>query len=258
MVDFKLIETTVFDGIGLITLNRPEVLNALNRAMTIEIVDALEAFDVDPDIHVIVITGKGRAFAAGADISEMANDDPITLEKLNQFAIWDRIYQIKKPIIAAVNGLALGGGFELALSCDILFASETAKVGFPEVKLGVMPGAGGTQWLTKLMGPKQALEWLWTGEPMTAKEALHHGIINRAIAPELLLEETMKYARLLVNQPPLSLRLIKESVYKAMDSSLGDGMQFERKNFYLLFASKDQKEGMKAFIEKRRPEWTGE
>lgn len=258
MSNHEFIEVSIENGICFIELNRPKQLNALNRKLVREIVETLEANDENDDVRVNIISGKGRAFAAGADIDEMANDDSIKMELINQFKDWDRIAVIKKPIIGAVQGFALGGGFELALCCDILFAAEDAQFGFPEVNIGVMPGAGGTQRLTKLMGKTKALEWLWLGEPMSAKEALHYGIINRTIAPEILMEETVKFATKLTKQAPLSLRLIKESVYKAVDYPLYEGMQHERKNFYLLFSSKDQKEGMNAFIEKRKPDFKGE
>jgi enoyl-CoA hydratase len=257
MTEFAFIRTRVEGEIAVIELYRPDVLNALNRQMVTEIVSAFEAYDRHDEVRVIVLTGSGRAFAAGADIDEMAGDDPIKLELLNQFAEWDRLSLIKKPMIAAVNGFALGGGFELALSCDLIVAAETAEFGFPEVNIGVMPGAGGTQRLTKLIGKTKALEWLWTGERMSAKEAHALGIVNRVVAPELLREETMRLARKLAAKPPLSLRLIKEAVNKAVDYPLYEGMQFERKNFYLLFASEDQKEGMAAFIEKRKPRFQG-
>lgn len=253
----KYIKTACDKNIGILTLNRPEVLNALNREMAEEIVSALEHFDQDDSVRVIVITGSGKAFAAGADISEMVNDDAISLELLNQFAVWDRISLIKKPVLAAVHGFALGGGFELALSCDLIFASEQVQLGFPEIKLGVMPGAGGTQRLTKSMGKAKALEWLWTGDTMGAKEALQYGVINRIIPEEVLLDETLGFAEMLTKQAPLSLRLIKEAVNKAVDTSIYEGMQFERKNFYLLFSSLDQKEGMQAFLEKRLPKFEG-
>jgi enoyl-CoA hydratase len=257
MSHFEHIHTYVEEQIAVIELNRPHVLNALNRNMVTEILTAMERYDRDDDVRVIVLTGKGRAFAAGADIDEMADDDSITLELLNQFAEWDRLSLIKKPTIAAVHGFALGGGFELALCCDLLFASETAEFGFPEVNIGVMPGAGGTQRLTKLIGKTKALEWLWTGERMSAKTAYELGIVNRVTAPELLMEETLRLAKKLAKQPPLSLRFIKEAVHKAVDYPLYEGMQFERKNFYLIFSSEDQKEGMKAFIEKRKPHFKG-
>jgi enoyl-CoA hydratase len=257
MVEFQFIEIQREGLIGTVVLNRPKVLNALNRKMVREVVEAFETFEQDESIRVIVLTAKGRAFAAGADIDEMAEDDSIRLELLNQFEDWDRLNTIKKPIIGAINGIALGGGFELALCCDILFVTEGSKFGFPEVNLGVMPGAGGTQRLTKVLGKVAALEWLWTGEMMTAKKALNNGLINRIIASELLVEETMKFANKIADQPPLSIRLIKESVNKAVDYSLYEGMQFERKNFYLLFSSEDQKEGMQAFMEKRKPSFKG-
>lgn len=253
----EMITTNVADLIGIIQLNRPMVLNALNRQMVNEIVAALEDFDSNDHVRVIVITGNERAFAAGADIDEMANDNAITFELLNQFAVWDRINQIKKPLIAAVSGYSLGGGFELALACDMIIASETAKFGFPEVNIGVMPGAGGTQRLTKLIGKTRALEWIWSGEQMGAEVAYQLGIVNRIVPQELYMEETLKFAKKLAKQAPLSLRLIKESVYKAVDATMLEGMQLERKNFYLLFASEDQKEGMKAFIEKRKPTFKG-
>lgn len=253
----QYITSWVEEAIGRIELNRPKVLNAINRPMVTEIITTLEAFDQDEAIRVIVISAKGRAFAAGADIDEMANDTSISLELLNQFREWDRIYLIKKPIIAAVQGFALGGGFELVLSCDVIFSAENARFGFPEVTLGVMPGAGGTVKLTKAMGRSKALEWLWTGEEMTANEAKHFGLINRLIAPERLLEETMTFAKKLAKQPPIAVRLIKDTVSKAVDYSLYEAMQYERKNFYLLFSSEDQKEGMAAFVEKRKPEFKG-
>ena len=258
MSKYEFINISADGAKGLIELARPKQLNALNLQMVDEIVDALERFDREKEIRVIVITGNEQAFAAGADIEEMVEATPMTLEKLDQFAVWDRIALVKKPIIAAVNGYALGGGFELVLNCDIVFAGETARFGFPEVNLGVMPGAGGTQRLTKAMGKMRALEWLWSGDTMPAKEAYHFGIVNRVTAAELVLEETFKFAEKLAKQAPLSLRLIKEAVHKAVDSSLADGLQLERKNFYLLFDSDDQKEGMNAFKTKRRPNFTGE
>jgi enoyl-CoA hydratase len=255
--EFRYIETSIEDSIAQIRLNRPDVLNALNRSMVKEIITALQDFNVNEQVKVIVLSGKGRAFAAGADIDEMAEDTPITMELLDPFADWDEIYRIKKPIICAVHGYCLGGGFELALSADILIAAENTKFGFPEVKLGVMPGAGGTQLLTRLIGKNRALEWLWTGEMRDVTEAYQLGIVNRIVPKELLLEETLKFAQVISKQPPLSLRLIKEASSKAFDYTLHEGMQFERKNFYLLFATEDQKEGMKAFLEKRKPNFQG-
>jgi enoyl-CoA hydratase len=257
MNGFEFIETTLTGNIAVIELNRPRQLNSLNRKMVSEIVTALERFDREEAVRAIVLTGKGRSFSAGADIDEMTGDDPISLELLNQFADWDRFALIKKPIIGAVKGFVFGGGFELALCCDLLIAASDTEFSFPEVGLGVMPGAGGTQRLTKLAGRTKALEWLWTGERISAQTALKHGVINKVVAPELLMEETIKFANRLAKQPPLSLRLIKDSVNKAVDYPLYEGMQYERKNFYLLFASQDQKEGMNAFVEKRKPDYQG-
>ncbi|MFG6115904.1 enoyl-CoA hydratase/isomerase family protein [Halobacillus sp. MO56] len=257
MSDFTFIRTSVKDQVASIQLDRPKVLNALNRGMVTEVISAMEMFDRSDDVKVIMLSGNGRAFAAGADIDEMAGDGPIDFEMNNPFADWDRIAKVKKPVLCAVHGFALGGGFELALACDMIFAADTAAFGFPEVNIGVMPGAGGTQRLTKLLGKPQALEWLWTGDKMSARKAYNYGVVTRLTAPELLFEETEAFARRLVKQPPLSLRLIKEAVDKAVDHPLDEGMQLERKNFYLLFASDDQKEGMSAFLEKRRPDFKG-
>jgi enoyl-CoA hydratase len=254
---YELIETSVKGDIGLIELNRPKVLNALNRQMVSEVLTAMEFYDQDPAVKVIVLTGRGRAFAAGADIDEMMDADAISMETLNQFTDWDRLAWIKKPVIGAVHGFALGGAFELALCCDMLFAAETAEFGFPEVSLGVMPGAGGTQRLTKLVGKTKAMEWILSGKRISAKDALHYGIINSTFAEEILMEETLKFANTIAKQAPVAVRLIKESILKAVDYPLYEGMQYERKNFYMLFATEDQKEGMRAFKEKRKPEFKG-
>lgn len=257
MTAFTFIETSIDSGIGSIYLNRPRQYNSLNRAMVREIMQAMEQFDRDDSVQVIVVAGHGKAFSSGADIDEMASDDAVRLELLNQFSDWDRIALIKKPIIGSVKGFVFGGGFELALCCDILIAAEDTEFSFPEINLGVMPGAGGTQRLTKLVGRTKALEWIWSAARITADEALAHGIINKIVQPEILIEETQKMATMLAQKPALAVRLIKESVNKAVDYSLYEGMQFERKNFYLLFSSEDQKEGMQAFVEKRQPNFKG-
>ena len=253
----KFIELRTDGPVAFIELNRPEVLNALNRGMIAEILAAMEAFDRDEAIRVIILSGKGRCFAAGADIDEMAKANSVEMELLNQFTDWDRLSWIKKPIIGAVHGFALGGAFELALCCDLLFAAEDAEFGFPEVLLGIMPGAGGTVRLTKLAGKTKAMEWLFTGKRISAKEARDFGLVNQLFAKEALMEETVRYARQLAKMPPISIRYIKESVLKAIDTSIYEGMQFERKNFSLLFSTGDQKEGMKAFIEKRKAKFEG-
>ncbi|MFJ7953042.1 enoyl-CoA hydratase/isomerase family protein [Lysinibacillus sp. NPDC096418] len=257
MTAFTFIEVTIDNGVGYIYLNRPRQYNSLNRAMVREIMYAMEQFDRDDYVQVIVVAGHGKAFSSGADIDEMATDNTVHLELLNQFADWDRIAQVKKPIIGSVKGFVFGGGFELALCCDLLIAAEGTEFSFPEINLGVMPGAGGTQRLTKLVGRTKALEWIWSAARITAEEALTHGIINKIVQPEILVEETQKVAEMLTKKPALAVRLIKESVNKAVDYSLYEGMQFERKNFYLLFSSEDQKEGMQAFVEKRQPNFKG-
>lgn len=257
MSDYQFIQTEVDGQVGIVWLNRPEVLNALNRTMVNEILSAFEAYDRDDEIRVIFLAGKGRAFAAGADIDEMAEDDSVSMELLNQFADWDRLSLVKKPVIGAIHGFCLGGGFELALVCDLLFAGNDTKFAFPEINLAVMPGAGGTQRLTKLIGKTKALEWIWSGDMRSAKEAYELGIVNRLYPNDDLVEETLKFTKQLAEKPPLSVRLIKEAVNKAVDYPLQEGMFFERKNFYLLFSSEDQKEGMKAFIEKRKPDFKG-
>ena len=257
MGDFQFISTSVQNRIGMVELNRPKQYNSLNRQMVREIVEAFEEFEHDENVRVIVISGKGKAFSSGADIDEMASDDSIRLELLNQFADWDRLSLMKKPIIGALHGFVFGGGFELALSCDVLIAAEGTELCFPEVNLGVMPGAGGTQRLTKLVGRTKALEWIWSAKRISANEALQYGVVNKVVQKELLLEETLKFAKMISNKPPLAIRLIKESVTKAVDYSLYEGMQYERKNFYLLFSSEDQKEGMQAFVEKRNPQFKG-
>ncbi|MDG5473041.1 enoyl-CoA hydratase-related protein [Jeotgalibacillus sp. ET6] len=251
------IQTEIVKNAGTITLNRPEVLNALNTMMVSEIVQAMENFDQDQTVKVIVLKGAGRAFAAGADIDEMLDKNAIELELLNQFSDWDRIARIKKPIIGAVHGFVLGGGFELALCCDILLASQYTEFGFPEAGLGIMPGAGGTQRLTKLIGHARAMKWLLTGERFSAEDAWQYGIVSSIVPDQLLVEETEKMAEAIAKKPPLSVRLIKESVHKANELSLAEGMQQERKNFYLLFSSEDQKEGLRAFKEKRKADFKG-
>ena len=257
MESLSFIETSMEDKIGFITLNRPKQYNALNRQMIREIAAAAEEFDDNPHVQVILLSGNGQAFSAGADIEEMAEEGAVQMELGNQFADWDRLSLIKKPIIGAVKGYVLGGGFELALACDLLIAGSDTRFSFPEVTLGVMPGAGGTQRLTKLVGKTKALEWMLTAERIDAETALRYGIINRITEPENVLEEARAMAGKIAVQAPLAVRLIKESVHKAVDYSLYEGMQYERKNFYMLFASEDQKEGMRAFAEKRKPNFTG-
>jgi enoyl-CoA hydratase len=240
-----------------VRINRPEVLNALNVALMRELVEALEAADADDAVRAIVITGDAKAFAAGADIREMADASAVEMLLRDQFARWDRIRKIRKPLIAAVSGFALGGGCELAMMCDMIVASETAKFGQPEIGIGVMPGAGGTQRLTRAVGKVKAMEMVLTGAMIGAHEARDAGLVNRVVPVEAYLGEALGLAREIASKPPLAVRLAKEAVLKAFDTTIEGGLEYERKNFYLLFASEDQKEGMKAFVEKRKPEWKG-
>jgi enoyl-CoA hydratase len=256
-MSYTHIIVTKQDGYAIVQFNRPDVLNALNMKLMEEVVGALESLDKEQDVRCVILTGNEKAFAAGADIKEMADASAIEMLTRDQFARWDRIRKIKKPIIAAVSGFALGGGCELAMTCDMVVASETAKFGQPEINIGVMPGAGGTQRLTRAVGKVKAMEMVLTGRMISAEEALRWGLINKVVPVEYFLEEAKNWAREIASKPPVAVRLAKESVLKAFDSTIEGGLEFERKNFYLLFASDDQKEGMKAFGEKRKPEWKG-
>lgn len=243
--------------IGIVTLNRPQVLNALNSELMGEVVEALQEFDKDPSVRVMILTGNERAFAAGADIKEMADESTITMMQKDNLATWDKVKDIKKPIIAGVSGFALGGGCELAMMCDIIVASETAQFGQPEINIGVIPGAGGTQRLTRVLGKYKAMELVLTGRPITATEALHLGLVNKVVPAEIYLDETKTLAKEIAGKSPVALQLAKEAVLKTYDGTLEEGLTFERKNFYMLFSSEDQKEGMKAFMEKRKATFTG-
>lgn len=254
---YNLLVVTKEEGYAIVQFNRPDVLNALNMKLMEELVDALETLDKDNDVRCMILTGNEKAFAAGADIKEMADASAVEMLIRDQFARWDRIRKIKKPIIAAVSGFALGGGCEVMMTCDIVIASETAKIGQPEINIGVMPGAGGTQRLTRAVGKVKAMELVLTGKMISAQEALQWGLINKVVPVEYYLQEAKDLAKEIASKPPLAVRLAKESVLKAFDTTIEGGLEFERKNFYLLFASEDQKEGMKAFTEKRKPEWKG-
>ncbi len=253
----RLILTSKEGSCALVQLNRPDVLNAINIELMTGLVDALEALDADPEVRVIILTGNEKAFAAGADIKEMAGAGAVEMLLRDQFARWDRIRKIKKPLIAAVSGFALGGGCELAMTCDMIIASESARFGQPEISIGVIPGAGGTQRLTRAVGKGIAMEMILTGKMISAEEALRIGLVNAVVPVETYLEEAKALAREIASRPPVAVRLAKEAVLKAFDTTIEGGLEFERKNFYLLFASEDQKEGMKAFAEKRKPDWKG-
>lgn len=243
--------------VALIELNRPKDLNALNLQLMGELRDALKTLDGDDGVRVIIITGNEQAFAAGADIKQMAGKSAIDMLNADQFSTWDQIKRTKKPLIAAVSGFALGGGCELAMTCDMIVASETAKFGQPEIKIGVIPGAGGTQRLTRAIGKARAMEMVLTGKFIDATEAVAFGLINRVVPVELYLQEAVKLAREISMMSPIALKLGKEAVNRSFETHLDEGLTHERKNFYLAFASEDQKEGMQAFIEKRPPNYKG-
>lgn len=257
MPEFIIINPQIEKHIAVIQINRPKELNALNRQVMTEIKDALRELDEDENVRVIILTGGEKVFAAGADIKQMANATAISMLGIDQFSTWDQIKKTKKPIIAAVSGFALGGGCELVMTCDMIIASETAQFGQPEINIGTMPGAGGTQRLTRAVGKALAMELVLTGKFISANEALQAGLINRVVPVEVLLKETISLAKQIAQKSPIATQLAKESVNKAFETTLDEGLQFERKNFYLTFASEDQKEGMAAFVEKRKPEFKG-
>jgi enoyl-CoA hydratase len=255
---YEFILTEIHGRVGLARINRPKALNALNSTLTGELMAALTAFDGDPAIGAMVISGDERAFAAGADIKEMANASAVDMLKRDVIGNFGGIGLIKKPVIAAVSGWCLGGGNELAMSCDMIVASETARFGQPEINLGVIPGAGGTQRLTRAVGKAIAMEMVLNNRTLTASEALQYGLINRVVPVERYLEEAINLAKEVAERAPLALRMGKEAVNHAFESFLSEGLADERRAFYYLFASQDQKEGMAAFSEKRAPIWKGE
>ena len=245
-------------GVALITLDRPEVLNALNFALIAELTDALERLDQDDACRAVVITGSGeRAFAAGADIKELAQQTPTSLTVDDHFHRWERIKRIRKPIVAAVRGFALGGGCELAMTCDLIVAGEDAQFGQPEIKLGVMPGAGGTQRMTRAIGKAKAMELVLTGRTMGAREAEAHGLVTSVVPSEATVPAALELATRIAAMPPVAVMSAKAAVNRAEELPLEAGLEFERRSFYLLFDSEDQKEGMAAFGEKRSPQWRG-
>jgi enoyl-CoA hydratase len=258
MNEVVLVNPSFQDHIALIQINRPKELNALNLEVMTLIKNALVQLDKDDSVRAIIITGDHRAFAAGADIKQMSGKGAIDMLKIDQFSTWDQIRKTKKPLIAAVSGFALGGGCELVMQCDIIIASETAQFGQPEIKIGIMPGAGGTQRLTRAVGKARAMEMVLTGTFITAQEAQEAGLINKVVPVEIYLDEAIKMAKKIAQMAPLAVQLAKESVLKAFELPLQEALHFERKNFYTLFATEDQKEGMKAFIEKRRANFKGE
>ncbi len=254
---YENILTRVEGRAGVVQLNRPKALNALNRELMTELIDALAAYDRDPAVGCMVVCGSERAFAAGADIKEMATATPTSMMTNSFIDLWDQLQQVGKPIIAAVSGFALGGGCELAMACDMIVASETARFGQPEINLGVIPGAGGTQRMTHAVGKAVAMEMVLNGRHLTADEALRFGLVNRVYPVEVYLEEAVRLANEIAERAPVAVRLGKEAVNVAFEMSLRAGLAHERRLFYLLFGTADQKEGMDAFVNKRKAEWTG-
>ncbi len=245
-------------GVALVTIDRPEVLNALSFDLLDELAAALARLDDDPDCRAIVLTGSGtRAFAAGADVRELALQTPISLLVADRFSVWERIAATRKPVIAAVRGFALGGGCELALSCDLIVAGDDAQFGQPEINLGVMPGAGGTQRLTRAIGRARAMDLILTGRPITAREAEASGLVSRVVPADETLDAALGLAATIAAKAPVAVLAAKEAVRLAEELPLAAGLRHERRAFFALFASDDQTEGMAAFVEKRRPEWKG-
>jgi enoyl-CoA hydratase len=250
------IEVESHDKVGLIRLNRPNALNALNSALIDELGAALDGFERDNNIGCVIITGSPKAFAAGADIKEMQAKTYAEAYLGDFIASWERVSRTRKPIIAAVAGFALGGGCELAMMCDIVIAAETAKFGQPEIKLGVMPGVGGTQRLTRFVGKAKAMDMCLTGRMMDAAEAERSGLVTRVVPADQLIEEALKMANTIASMSRPVVMMTKESINRAYETTLAEGIRFERRVFHSMFALQDQKEGMTAFVEKRPPNFT--
>lgn len=255
MTDYQTILTEIpAEGVGLVRLNRPQALNALNNQLMAEVHQALRAFDNDPEIGCMIITGSDKAFAAGADIKEMA--DTGYVEMFMETGLSDNFkFDYNKPIIAVVSGYALGGGCEMAMACDMIVASETAVFGQPEVNLGILPGGGGTQRLTRAVGKALAMEIMLADRRLNAHEALQYGLVNRVYAPESYMDEAVKLAQKIAGMSQVAVRLIKDAINKAYEATLAEGLEFEKKNFYMAFGTEDKQEGMTAFVEKRKPNW---
>jgi enoyl-CoA hydratase len=243
--------------VGLVTFNRPQAMNALNNQLMRELMDALEAFDKNDSIGAMVITGNEKAFAAGADIKELANKSIQQMMDQDHIAVFGRIRTIKKPVIAAVSGWVLGGGCEIALSCDMIVASESAKFGQPEINIGVIPGAGGTQRLTHAVGKALAMEIILNDRRLSAQEAYQFGMVNRVVPVENYLDEALKLASEIAARAPIAVYAAKRMINQGFVGFLAEGLAEEKQAFYNLFATEDQKEGMKAFAEKRQPQWKG-
>ena len=254
---YELILVAREPPIATITLNRPKVLNALSPELMGEVSTALTELEDDDEVRAVVLTGGERVFAAGADIADMAERTPVEQLLRDQTGRWSKLTSFTKPLIAAVNGYALGGGCEVALMCDLVVAGETARFGQPEVNLGIIPGGGGTQRWPRLAGKHVAMEMVLLGTQISAERAHELGLVNWVVPAEKSIDFAQRIARRLAEKPPLAVRLGKESVNRALETTLAEGLAVERKNFYFLFASEDQKEGMRAFLEKRKGEFKG-
>lgn len=256
-MSYEMILAEIRGRVGLITFHRPQAMNAFNNQLLRELMDALDSFDKDDEIGAMVITGNEKAFAAGADIKEMADKSIQQIMDTDHVALFGRIRTIRKPVIAAVSGYALGGGCEIALSCDLVVVSESAKFGQPEITIGVIPGAGGTQRLTRAVGKVIAMEMILNNRTLTAQEAYQFGMVNRVVSVGDYLNEALSLADEIAARAPLAVRAAKQMINQSFERFLSDGLAQEKQAFYNLFASEDQKEGMQAFIEKRKPEWKG-
>ena len=255
-MEYNSITVETRDKVGLITLNRQKALNALNKEMQAEVIQAARAFDEDENIGAIVLTGSEKAFAAGADIKEMAPLSGVDMYKANWFADWEQFMAVRTPIIAAVNGYALGGGCEVAMMCDFIIAGSKAKFGQPEVNLGISPGIGGSQRLTRAVGKAKAMEMCLTGRMMDAEEAERSGLVAHIVEPEELLDKALETAQTIASKSQVATSMIKEQINTAFETTLSQGLLFERRGFHALFSSQDQKEGMAAFFEKRDADFT--
>lgn len=257
MADYEYVLSARDGPVGIVTLNRPRQLNALSGPVMQEVVGALEQHDADSAIRAIVITGGPQVFAAGADLKEMADASAVDMLLRNRIGLWDRIKSSGKPLIAAVGGYALGGGCELAMVCDIIVAGDNARFGQPEINVGLIPGAGGTQRLTRSLGKFLAMDLVLTGCMLSAEDAYQRGLVSRIVPHELVVEEAVRLGKELAEKPPISVRLAKQAVTHAFEGRVDDGIELERKLFYFLFATDDAHEGMRAFVDKRQPKYEG-
>ncbi|GBD30010.1 putative enoyl-CoA hydratase echA8 [bacterium HR32] len=256
-MDYENLVASRDGGVATIRLHRPKVLNALNGKTLDELCAALDAFEADPEVRVVVLTGDERAFAAGADIQEFAGQTAVDMLEGPRGRQWERIRAFSKPLVAAVSGYCLGGGCELAMLCDIIVAAETARFGQPEINLGILPGAGGTQRLPRAVGKHRAMELILTGRHITAQQAYEWGLVNRVVPPEVLLDEAYALAREIASKAPVAVRLAKAAVLRSLDTPLDVGLDYERRLFALAFATEDKEEGVRAFLDKRKPAFQG-